>query len=358
MWDNSFLETLNDNSNILVQGVLIFISSFVTILFIHRLSIARLVKLTKLTKNKFDDLIVKIFENLGWPVFAVIAFYITTNFVPIPSTFWGVSFALSVVIISFYTVKSVQEVIAYTVVKALQKDKSPEANSLSQLISIGVKSLVWTIALIIVLQNLGINVNALIGTLGVGSIAIAFSLQNVMTDLFSSLSLYVDQPFVIGDFVEVDGNFGTVQKVGFRSTRIKTLQGEEMIFANKDIVNTRINNYNRFERRRVSFMLGFTYNTPNSKLKAFPKAVSRIFDELEIADFDRCHWFRYGASSLDFEIVYHLNSPDYGVYMDLQHKINLDIKEYCESEGIEFAFPTQSLYFENSLKTEMLKSEV
>lgn len=210
----------------------------------------------------------------------------------------------------------------------------------------------WGVAVIFILSNLGYNVSTLVAGLGIGGIAIALAVQNVLGDIFSSLSIYFDKPFVVGDFIIVGEDLGVVKKIGIKSTRIQTLQGQELVISNRELTESRINNYKKMERRRIVFGFGIKYETPLKKVKKIPGIVKDIVNNMELAQADRVHFKEFGDFSLNFEAVYYLNSSEYNKYMDTQEEINFAIKERFEKEDIEFAYPTQTVFVNRSSQFE------
>ncbi len=202
----------------------------------------------------------------------------------------------------------------------------------------------WGVVLLAALANMGVDVTALVAGLGVGGIAIALAVQNVLGDLFASFSIVLDRPFVIGDFIIVGDYMGTVEHVGLKTTRIRSLSGEQLVFSNTDLLHSRIRNYKRMYERRVVFSLGVVYETPSSKLEMIPQMIRGIIEAQQPVRFDRAHFKEFGAHSLNFEVVYWVLNPDYNVYMDIQQAINLQIYGRFEQEGIAFAYPTQTVY--------------
>ncbi len=203
---------------------------------------------------------------------------------------------------------------------------------------------VWSVVLLLGLENLGVDVSAVIAGLGVGGIAIALATQTLLGDIIASVSLLFDEPFKPGDFVVVGDNMGTVQKVGIRTTRIRALSGELLVMSNTDLLKSRIQNFKVLEERRVVFHFGVTYDTPAATLRQIPEWVKAIIDEQEKARFDRSHFASFGDSDLRFETVFYVLDPDYAVYMDVQQAINLGICEKLEAESVSFAFPTRTLH--------------
>lgn len=212
------------------------------------------------------------------------------------------------------------------------------------------KLVVWSLALLLALDNLGVNITALVAGMGIGGIAVALAAQNILGDLFASISIVLDKPFVINDFIIVGDYMGSVEHIGVKTTRIRSLSGEQIVFSNTDLLNSRVRNYKRMVERRVVFSLGVVYGTPAEKLEAIPGIVRGIIEAMDGTRFDRAHFAKYGDSSLDFEVVYFVTTGDYNVYMDIQQAINLAIYRSFEDEGMEFAFPTQTIFLGNELK--------
>ena len=203
---------------------------------------------------------------------------------------------------------------------------------------------IYTILILLALENLGIDITALLAGIGIASVAIGLALQNILGDLFASLSIVFDKPFEIGDFVIVDDMMGTIENVGLRTTRVRSLSGEQLVFSNNDLLTSRIRNYKRMQERRVVFRFGVTYDTPAAKLRAIPDLVRRIVDARDTVRFDRAHFSGFGDFSLDFEVVYWVLEPDYALYMDAQQEINLALVEAFEERAVAFAFPTRTIH--------------
>jgi small-conductance mechanosensitive channel len=202
----------------------------------------------------------------------------------------------------------------------------------------------WSVILLLALDNLGVDVTALVAGLGVGGIAVALAVQNILSDLFASLSIVLDKPFAVGDFLIIDSFLGSVEHVGLKTTRLRSLSGEQLVFSNTDLLGSRIRNYGRMFERRVVFKIGVTYQTPRDKLTKIPGIIREAIEAQDKTRFDRSHFNEYGEFSLNFESVYYVLGPDYNLYMDIQQAINLRIHERFEEEGIEFAYPTQTLF--------------
>jgi small-conductance mechanosensitive channel len=206
-----------------------------------------------------------------------------------------------------------------------------------------VRTVVWALVVLLTLDNVGIDVTALVAGLGIGGIAVALALQNILGDLFASLSITFDKPFVIGDFLNVDELFGNVEYIGIKSTRLRSLSGEQIVISNANLLGTRVRNYGRMSERRVLFTTGVTYETPADQLEHIPVMIREIVASQAGARFDRSHFAKHAAYSIDFETVYYVLSADYKAYMDIQQAINLRIHREFARLGIEFAYPTQKL---------------
>ncbi|MFO7686374.1 MAG: mechanosensitive ion channel family protein [Desulfobacterales bacterium] len=216
-----------------------------------------------------------------------------------------------------------------------------------------VKLVLAAIAAILILDNIpGVEITALVASLGITGIAVALAVQNILSDLFASLSIVLDKPFVIGDFIIVDNYMGTVEHIGLKTTRVRSLSGEQLIFSNNDLLQSRVRNYKRMAERRVVFSIGVTYQTPLEKLKQIPATIRQIIESQETARFDRAHFQGYGDFALNFEVVYYMLDPDYNRYMDIQQAINMAIFRSFEEMGVDFAYPTQTLYLDGKIENE------
>jgi small-conductance mechanosensitive channel len=212
------------------------------------------------------------------------------------------------------------------------------------IIGVIVNAVIWALVALLTLDNLGIDITALVAGLGIGGIAVALAVQNIFGDLFASLSITLDQPFVVGDFLIVGDVLGTVESIGIKSTRLRSLSGEQIVMPNSDLLSSRVRNYGRMMERRVVFATAVTYETPIEAVEQIPRLIREIIEEQADTRFDRSHFAAHGAASLNFETVYYVCSPDYNRYMDIQQAINLRLHREFAKLGIEFAYPTQKLF--------------
>ncbi len=204
--------------------------------------------------------------------------------------------------------------------------------------------MLWAVILLAMLSNLGVNITAFVASLGVGGIAVALAVQNILGDVFASLSIAVDKPFEVGDFIVVGTLAGTVEHVGLKTTRIRSLGGEQIVMANADMISSTIQNYKRLQERRIVFEFRLTYDCSTEQVRQVTQRVQEIIKREELARFDRCHFRNFGESALEFETVYIVLDASYNVYMDVQQRINLSIMKAVAELGACFAFPARTVH--------------
>jgi small-conductance mechanosensitive channel len=320
----------------------VFLLVFLFLKFFKLVVIKRLHKLAEKTSNDLDDALIKAIDSIGFIFYFIVSVFFAAKFIYTSGLASRIISYSTLFIVIYQGIKLVQNLIDYGV-EALNKkmgDKKGFDSSLSNLLGKVIKVVIWAGAILIVLQNFGINVSAIVAGLGIGGLAIAFAIQNILGDIFASFSIYFDKPFQVGDFIMFEDKSGTVKKVGIRSTRIETLQGEELIVSNTNLINSQIHNFKKLKKRRVVLNLSVTYETSNDKLKMIPGLIKTIIDKAKDIEFDRSNFSKFEDSGLSFETIYYIGSQDYYMFMDKQQEVNFAIKEVFEKEGIEFAYPT------------------
>jgi small-conductance mechanosensitive channel len=302
---------------------------------------------SKKTETKLDDFIVSAIEKSVLPLLYFAAFFVSINTLHLSEKFDKFLHAASVVVITFFTLRLVTTTIRYAIHTRMIKKEDGDSK-LKQIrgIMIIINVVVWILGLIFLLDNFGYDITAFITGLGIGGIAIALAAQNILGDLFNYFVIFFDRPFEVGDFIIVDDKLGTVEAIGIKTSRIRSLSGEELVFANSDLTSSRIHNYKRMQKRRILFSFGVTYQTTIENLRLIPEIIKGIIINQEDTEFDRAHFQKFGDFSLDFQIVYYILTSDYNRYMDIQQSINLSICEEFAKRGIEFAYPTQTVYME------------
>ena len=329
---------------LLAAAVIIVVAMILILLrrFVHR----RLVEFAKRTVTEVDDLIADLIGRTRFWFLATVSLYAGSLALTLPAVADRVISTIAVLVLLVQVGIWGTALVTFWITRSVKRKLEVDAATATSMAALGfiIKLALWGVILLLALDNMGVDITALIAGLGVGGIAVALALQSILGDLFASLSIVIDKPFVIGDFVIVDDLLGTVERIGLKTTRVRSLSGEQLVFSNSDLLNSRIRNYKRMFERRIVFSLGVTYQTQHEKLAAIPATIREIIEAQEDTRFDRAHFKAYGDFALTFEIVYYVLVPDYNVYMDIQQAINLAIYERFEKEGIDFAYPTQTLY--------------
>ena len=337
LWNNTVQQYL------IALGVLIL--SLIVLRIFKLVIVKKLHTISRKTKNELDDILVDVINSIHWPFYVFISLYTALKFIQTPEIVDKVDFYILYFFLAYYVVKGIQNFINIAAEHMIKKSEENGGNTASlNVLKRFLNVIVWVIALILIISNLGFDVTGLVAGLGIGGIAIAFALQNVLEDIFASFSIHIDKPFREGDFIVVGDEKGTVKKIGIKTTRIKALQGEEIVMSNRKLTENIVHNYKKLKKRRATFSFGVTYDTPVSKLKKIPGIIEDIFSKVEKADLDRVHFTEFGDFSLNYDIVFFVDSNKYIVYKDLQQEINLQIKEQFEKQKIEMAFPTQTLF--------------
>jgi small-conductance mechanosensitive channel len=344
----ALIDLYNQNStNQYLTTLAVFVFSLLVLYLFKSYVLHAAKKLSKKTKTDLDDYAVEFAQQVHWPFYFFLSLFLAIRPIIVPDLITKVIGYILIFLFIFYIVKGISKISDYITKKQIDKQiqlgDEHDAHHI-KLLGGMFKAFVWLIASLLLLSNLGVNITSLIAGLGVGGIAIAFALQNVLTDLFSAFTIYFDKPFKVGDFIVIGNDKGVIKKIGLKSTRIQALQGEELVVSNRELTSTRINNYKKMQKRRIVFSFGVEYGTKLTKLKKTPAIIKKIFRNIDHTKIDRVHFHNFGASSLDFEVVYYLDSNEYAVYMDTQQEINLAIVKSFEEEGIAMAFPTQTIH--------------
>jgi len=337
-------------NNTMLDYVLVVVAFFLVLIILRvfrRVVVGKLKKLAKKSKTNIDDYIIQAIYDIGWPAYILLSVIVSFKFISVPDVASLLLFVVTTVVVTYYATKAISHFIVLASTKILSSKTEGEEEIDTSVIDVIRKiviALIWLLVILFILSGFGVDITGAVVGLGAGGIVIGFALQNVMSDLFASFSIYFDKPFKKGDFIIIGDDLGTVEKIGIQSTRIKTLQGQQLIVSNRELTSTRVNNYKRMDKRRVAFSFGVTYDTPSKKLERINAIVKEIIDSTGHAALDRVHFKAFGDFSLNFEVVYHVDTNDYNVYMDVQQAINFELKKRLEKLGIEFAFPTQTLY--------------
>ncbi|MFH1661666.1 MAG: mechanosensitive ion channel family protein [Candidatus Falkowbacteria bacterium] len=342
------VEFLGNSTFDWIFAILVFFAIITVLKIFKTIVISRMKAIAKKTKTEIDDIVIGALNAIHWPFYVFVSFYFALHFLETHSLLQKWSYYIFLIAIVYYAIQALQEFINFGAGKMIGKKGDGDEHDIEfiKILSLFIKIFLWVGAIVLVLSNMGYNVTSLIAGLGIGGIAIALALQNILGDLFSSFVIYFDKPFKIGDFIIIGDTMGTVRKVGVKTTRIQSLSGEEIVMSNNELTKMQVRNFGVMERRRIVFNIGVTYDTSANKLKKIPDYIKNIIKEKggEQITIDRIHFKTFGDSSLIFEVVYFVESGNYATYMDIQEAVNLSIIDKFEKENIIIAYPTQTVY--------------
>ena len=318
----------------------------ITVVKIFRLIVLkRLKKWAAKTQTTIDDFILNGIKKSIVPILYYSAIYFAARSLSLSDSVRNILDVLSIVVVTFYIIRLITSTLDYSIKSySAKQDAADQKAKQLKSISTLARIIIWGVGLVFLLDNLGFNISAVVAGLGIGGIAVALAAQTILGDLFSYFIIFFDRPFELGDYIKVGDKNGTIEHIGIKTTRIRALNGEQLVFSNTDLTSSRLHNFKKLQKRRIVFMLGVIYETHAEKLKLIPGLVKNIISEEENSDYDRGHFKEFGDFSLNFEFVYYVLSSDYKTYMDTQHNINMKIFNKFSEEGIEFAYPTQLVY--------------
>jgi small-conductance mechanosensitive channel len=329
-----------------VRFFLCFIAILVALLIVKKVILTNLQKQAKKVSIDLNDLIYGILKTWNLTAIILFAFLLSVNSIAISANFERYNQIALNAVVGWYGVQTLLVFVKFGFNRYVSRRQRSETDFdptvilfFKQIATV----LIWILAGLIIAQNLGYQLSVVLGGLGLGGLAVAFAVQNVLADVFSSVSIYFDRPFKIGDYIVVGQDGGVVKKIGIKSTRLQTLQGEELVISNKELTESRVSNYKKMMTRRVVIHTGFEYSTPTKILKKIPKIFEDIISKQKHATFGRSHLKTLGEYSLEFETVYTVNTSEYSIYMDTQHTINLTLLDEFKKQKIEVAFPTQKM---------------
>lgn len=324
-------------------GILLFVG-FVFRIFL-RFMVRRLQAVVIKTPGRFDDLLVDLLQKTRFLFIFVVSLYAAAMMLTLPGWAETTLRGISIVALLFQAGYWGNAFVEFWIRRSVKRCLAEDAATATTMSALGfvAKMVIWTIVVLVALDTY-IDVTALIAGLGIGGIAIALAVQNILSDLFASISIIVDKPFVIGDFIVVGDQMGNVEKIGLKTTRVRSLTGEQIIFSNSDLLSSRVRNYKRMYERRIAFSVGVTYQTTPDQLEAIPSLIEEIVSSQPDVRFDRSHFKSLGDFALQIETVYYVLDADYAVYMNVQQGINLALMRAFAERGIEFAYPTQTLF--------------
>jgi small-conductance mechanosensitive channel len=327
---------------LIAAGVLV--GGTVLLLLLRGLVVRRLQRLAQRTKTDIDDLAVDLIRRTRFYFIVAVCLVAGTLALEIPAKWMAARHVFIVIAVLLQLGVWGTGLITYWIERYIRRSggRGATATTLTALGFLG-RFVLWGVLLILGLGNLGFEITTLVTGLGIGGIAIALAVQNILGDLFGALSIVLDKPFVVGDFIVVDTFSGTVEHVGLKTTRLRALTGEQIVMSNAELLKSRIRNYQSLKERRQLFTIGVEYDTPPDVAARIPAMIREAVEAQPLARFDRSHFQRFGDSTLDYETVYYVLSSDYNAFMDTQQAINVALLRRFAEEGIGFAFPTRTV---------------
>ncbi len=328
----------------ILLSILVFISGgLITLLFARVIKVI-FGKITSRTKTETDDYILKVIIETIKPLGLTVSILLAIRSLNIGKEALGIIFILSKLICIVLIIRLINRILLRLLLRWSVHINDPAVSTMLRSLSPMARALVWSIGIVFYLQNIGVQMAAIWALLSAGGIGAGLALKEPVQEFFEYITILLDKPFQNGQFIHVDDVWATVERVGVRSTRLRSVNGEVIVMSNSALTNGVISNYGEMENRRLVHKLGVEYETNLSKMKKIPSILRDIVENTENAIFDRCHFTQFGSFSLDFELVYYIPTNNYLLAMDSQQRINLEIIRRFEHEGINFAFPTQTLH--------------
>ncbi len=341
----------NNNGKQWLLSLLVFLLSVLFFKFIFWLILRKLQKMAKKTVNDVDDFAVALIGSIKPPFYYIFSLYLASRFLVIESIWEKIIFAVFIIIAVLQVVFILLRIVDFVIDRETKKSEGQDLNTrktILQFLGQIVKGVIWLLGFLMVLANLGVNVNSLIAGLGIGGLAVAMALKNILADIFSSFSILIDKPFVVGDYIGLnDKQQGTVKRIGIKTTRLQTRDGQELIVANKKLTDQVVQNFRSSssgkKERSSSFVLGVVYETPWEKLKNIPEILREVIEQEEQATLKRVVFDSFGDFSLNFKVTMSIRETEELSVAEVKSNINYSIFQRFMKEGIEFAYPTQNI---------------
>lgn len=330
-----------------ITSVTYFILGIIGLGILQKVIVTKLKKLSKKTENDIDDVAIEIIESIRPKFYMILSFYVALQVLTLGNVVSKIVSAIFIFVVVFQVANSLQLIVRFIAYKISDDDdeNGKHTKSAAHLLGTIVTMFVWVIGILLILSNIGVNVSSLLAGIGIGGVAIAFALKEILTDLFSSFSIYFDKPFRAGDTVSLGGqDSGTVEKIGIKTTRIRTASGEQMIISNKDLTTSRLRNFKQMERRRVKFAVKVVMSTSLEKLKSISKLVEEVIDSVDNITFSRCYFDSMDDWSHTFQVIYHVESNSFDEHIIAKEEVNFKLLEKLIEAKIEMAYPTQTQY--------------
>jgi small-conductance mechanosensitive channel len=340
--------------NLLEWGFLIGVTFLIWtgLCFLKKKFAKKISRVAMRTSRQWDDILGRMIDKAHGLFLFVVSLYLTASMMGLDPKALGLMYKFLVVTMFFQAALWGNEILAYVLGRYLrrrygQTDDKIDNLSTYSAIDITAKFVLWVVLFLLLLDNLGVNITALVTGLGIGGIAIALAVQNILGDIFASLTIVLDGPFEVGDYIVADDKSGTVEAIGLKTSRIRALSGEQLVFPNKKLIEGYIQNFKRMQERRVVFNFNLEYGTTVENLKRVPEIITEIVKAQDKTIFDRAHFAKLGSNALEFEVVYKMAVPDYNTFMDTQQRILIEFYRRCEEIGAKFSVPAPTVLIQN-----------
>ncbi len=303
-------------------------------------------RFSRRTSSDFDDFVLRALSDAVLPFGIVVTLLIIKTNLGLPNDVARAYDVVLRIVGSIVLIRFINR-IGIRFLQSVARRSDSDLEQLFKNIQPLIRAIIWIVGALVLFQSLGVQLAAIWALLSAGGIGVGLALKEPAQELFAYLMILLDKPFTVGQFINVGSTFATVEKIGVRSTHLRSLRGEAVVMNNSALTHTTLLNFADMERRRMIYSLGVTYSTSVEQMKAIPAWVEQIIEVVPNTSFDRCHFTEFGDSSLNLELVYYIDTRDYTTALTAQQAVNLGIMECFAREGIEFAFPSRTLYLES-----------
>jgi len=293
-------------------------------------------KLSARESNSLIEFFIDLLASFHWPFYLALSLVIIEQWIETPVKIQNSLNQILMIIFSFYLTLSINQFIKHALDRYQQKETKIDP-SVMKVIQQLVQIVIWIIAILFVLQNLGYEISTLIGGLGIAGVSVAFGVKNILEDVLSYFSISFDKPFQTGDYIVLGDDSGNVKKIGLKSTRIQTLRGEELVISNQELTQSRIRNFKKMTKRRDSFEIRVGIKTPPAKLQKFKQKMQQIIEDQEKAEFDRVYFSEIDNGSFVFSATYYLAEKDYETFAQTKENINFALVKSLQKADIRLA---------------------
>lgn len=334
LWQTKFLgNTLEQFSYFLIS----FIIFLLVFKLLQSVILARLEHIAEKSGTKAGEVFIHIIESIKPPFYYFVALYLAVNYLSVNPFVHKIIEIILIIWVVYQVIACIQIFIDYLVKRSMGEEREKDAKAAIGLIKTISSIVLWVMGGLFIFSNLGINITSLVAGLGISGIAIALAIQNILKDLFSSFAIFFDKPFSVGDYIAVGDIEGVVKNIGIKTTRLQALQGEEIIISNQELTSAKIKNFSKLKERRVSFELKIAIDTPTKKIQGLPEKLEKLFEDIELARFDRAALVDFNKDGLKYEIVFHILSNSFETHLEVSEEVLILFKDLLQKESIKLA---------------------